>query len=137
MRNATPPTAVATDRVSDRLPIFSALHVLGFSYAEVGRLLGVSTVSVHEWATGKKPLSVIRALALIFLVTRLTGVVGKAHPPQTRYARRTQIAVEAAIAYANLARDELDEALSGVFQAETIERSFELGQRMLARLEAQ
>ena len=137
MRNATPQTAVATDRVSDRLPIFSALHVLGFSYAEVGRLLGVSTVSVHEWATGKKPLSVIRALALIFLVTRLTGVVGKAHPPQTRYAHRTQIAVEAAMAYAKLARDELDEALSGVLQAETIERSFELGQRMLARLEAQ
>jgi hypothetical protein len=137
MRNATSQAAVATYRVSDRLPIFSALHVLGLSYAEIGRLLGVSTVSVHEWATGKKPLPLVRHLALQFLVTRLTGVVGAKFPPQTRYARRAQIARDAAIAWAELSRDEMAEDTGGVFQAKTVERGMALGQRMLARLEAQ
>jgi hypothetical protein len=128
--------AVAPDRVSDRLPIFSALHVLGLGYAEIGRLLGVSTVSVHHWATGKKPLPIVRAIALQFLVTRLTGLVGAAYPPNTRYARRAEIAREAAERWCLLARDELEEDTGGVYRAEDIERGYELGQRMLAKLEA-
>jgi len=130
-------TAVATDRLRDRLPVFSALQVLGFSYAELGRLLGVSTVSVHEWAAEKKPISTVRHLALIYLVTRLTGVIDAAHPPQTRYAKRTQIAINAAIAWNYLARDELDETTRGIYHAEELERGYELGKRMIARLEAQ
>ena len=43
----------AADRVSGRSPIFLALTTLGFSYAELGRLMGVSTVAVHSWAVGK------------------------------------------------------------------------------------
>jgi hypothetical protein len=130
--NVTP-----ADRTGDRLPIFSALHVLGFSYAEVGRLLGVSTMSISDWANGKKPLPVVRHLALLFLVTRLTGVVGAKHPPQTRFARRAQIAVDAAARWCELARDELEEDTGGIYRAEDIERGTALGQRMLDRLEAQ
>ena len=130
-------TATATSRVHDRLPIFSALHALGFSYAELGRLLGVSTVSIHEWAAEKKPLSILRHFALLFLVTRLTGVVDAAHPPQTKYARRAQVAIEAAKAWNKLARDELHEQTGGEYHAQDLERGYALGRRMLARLEAQ
>ena len=93
---------------------------------------------MHEWAVGKKPLSVVRMIALQFLVTRLVGLVGAAHPPQTRYAQRAQIAINAATAWAKLARDELHEDCGGgVYHAADIERGTALGQRMLDRLEAQ
>jgi hypothetical protein len=131
------PAAIAPDRVSDRPPIFSALYVLGLRDAELARLLGVSTVAVHLWASGKKPIPLVRHLALLFLVTRLTGVVGAKCPPQSRYARRAQIARDAATAWAALARDEIDEDTGGVYTAETIERGLALGERMLANLEAQ
>jgi hypothetical protein len=128
---------VSTDRSSERQPIFSALEVLGLRYAEIGRLAGVSTKSVHMWATGKEPIPLIRHLALQFLVTRLTGLVGAKYPPNTRYARRSQIAIDAANAWAKLSRDEMDEDTGGVYQAEDLERGIALGQRMLARLEEQ
>jgi hypothetical protein len=123
-------------RVGDRPPVFLALHVLEFNYAQIGRLMGVTTMTVHEWATGKKPIPVVRHLALLFLVTRLTGVVG-AEPPQTRYARRAAIAIDAATRWARLARDELDEDTRGIYRAEDIERGIALGERMVAKLEAQ
>jgi hypothetical protein len=125
------------DRVADRLPIFSALNVLGMSYAEIGRHLGVTTVSVHEWARGKKPLPLVRHLALLFLVGRLTAVIGVKHPPNTRYARRSEIAIEAARKWAELAREEIAEDTQGVYQAEELERAIGLGQRIVHRLESQ
>jgi hypothetical protein len=132
-------TAAATvpDRVSDRLPIFSALHVLGLQYVEVGRLLGVTTVSVHEWASGKKPLPLVRHLALLHLVGQLAGFIGAKYPPKSRYARRARVAREAAARWAALARDEIHEDTGGVYTAETLERAHVLGLQMLARLEAQ
>jgi hypothetical protein len=138
MTNMQTTTAtVAGASAGDRLPIFSALHVLGFNYAHVGRLLGVSTMSVSDWANGKKPVPLVRHLALQFVVTRLTGIVGAKYPPQTRFARRSQIAVDAAIKWAQLSRDELHEDTGGVFEAETIERGIAMGERIIARLEAQ
>jgi hypothetical protein len=130
-------SVAAPDRVTDRLPIFSALHVLGLSYAEIGRLLGVSTVTVHHWAVGKKPLPLVRFLALQFLVGRLVGIIGAKYPPQTRYARRAEIARNAAESYLLLARDELEEDSRGIYRAEDLERAVGLGERMLAKLEAQ
>jgi hypothetical protein len=78
MRTTTPQAAVATDRVSDRLPIFWALYVLGLRDAEIGRLLRVSTVSVHHWATGKKPIPPLRHATLIWLTGVLIGRFGNA-----------------------------------------------------------
>jgi DNA-binding transcriptional regulator YdaS (Cro superfamily) len=139
MRTAMPSTTTAArDRSGARPPIFSALEVLGFGYAHISRLLGVSTMSVSEWATGKKPLPIVRALALNFLVARLTGIIGaNLPPPQTRYARRAQVALDAAARWCQLARDELEEDTGGVYRAEDIERGMALGQRMLERLETQ
>jgi DNA-binding transcriptional regulator YdaS (Cro superfamily) len=128
--------AVATDRVSDRLPVFSALHVLGFSYAELGRLLGVSTVSVHHWATGKKPLPPLRHATLIWLTGVLIGRFGNVRL-KTRYARRSQLARETAQAWLDLARDEALEDVGGDFPGEIILQAHELGKRALAKLEAQ
>jgi hypothetical protein len=136
---AEPPTATAgivSDRVSDRLPIFSALHVLGLRDVEIGRLLGVSTVSVHQWATGKKPFPLIRRLALNYLVGRLVGIIGGKYPPQTRFARRAEIARAAAEAYLLLDRDEFEEDTRRIYQAEDIERAAALGERLLVQLEA-
>jgi hypothetical protein len=136
---AEPPTATAgivSDRVSDRLPIFSALHVLGLRDVEIGRLLGVSTVSVHQWATGKKPFPLIRRLALNYLVGRLVGIIGAKYPPQTRFARRAEIARAAAEAYLLLDRDEFEEDTRRIYQAEDIERAAALGERLLVQLEA-
>jgi DNA-binding transcriptional regulator YdaS (Cro superfamily) len=128
----------ASGRAGERPPIFSALEVLGFNYAHIGRLLGVTTMSVSDWATGKKPLPIVRALALNYLVARLTGIIGRdLPPPQTRYARRAQVALDAAARWCQLARDELEEDTGGVYRAEDIERGVALGERMLARLEAQ
>jgi hypothetical protein len=133
----TTTTYPATDRVIDRPPIFSALAVLGLNYAHIGRLAGVATMTVSNWATGNRPFPLVRQLALLFLCTRLTGVVGAKYPPNTRYARRSQIAIDAANAWAKLSRDEMDEDTGGVYQAEDLERGIALGQRMLARLEEQ
>jgi hypothetical protein len=132
----TTTTYPATDRVIDRPPIFSALAVLGLNYAHIGRLAGVATMTVSNWATGNRPFPLVRQLALLFLCTRLTGVVG-ASQPQTKYARRAAIAVDASIRWAALARDELDEETGGVYAADDLERGVALGQRMLARLEEQ
>jgi transcriptional regulator with XRE-family HTH domain len=128
----------ASARTGDRPPIFSALEVLGFTYAHIGRLLGVSTMTVSNWATGKKPIPVVRYLALLYLAARLTGLIGKGLPPlKTRYTRRSKIALDAATAWCNLARDELDEDTRGIYRAEDVERGEALGQRIVDRLEAQ
>jgi len=128
----------ASGRVGERPPIFSALEALGFNYAHIGRLLGVSTMSVSEWASAKKPMPVVRALALQYLVARLTRVIGaKLPPPHTRYARRSQVAIDASVRWLQLARDELEEDTGGVYRAEDLERGHALGQRMVAHLEAQ
>lgn len=129
-------TAVATDRVRDRLPIFSALHVLGFGYAEIGRLLGVSTVSVHHWAIGKKPLPPLRHATLIWLTGVLIGRFGNAQL-KTRYARRSQLARENAQAWLDLARVEVLEDVGGDFPEEILLQAHELGKQALAKLEAQ
>jgi hypothetical protein len=130
-------TATTRSRAGDRPPILSALAILGLNHAALGRLFGISTMAVSQWATGDRPIPLVRHLALLFLVTRLTGVIDPTHPPQTRYARRAQIAVDAASRWCNLARDELDEDQGSTYRAEDIERGQALGQRMLDRLEAQ
>jgi hypothetical protein len=129
-------THPATDRVIDRPPIFSALAALGLNYAHIGRLAGVATMAVSNWATGNRRFSLVRHLAFLFLCGRLTGAIGAKSPPQTRYARRAAIAIDAATRWAALARDELNEQTGGVYSGEDIERGYELGRRMLARLEA-
>jgi hypothetical protein len=129
--------SVALNRASDRLPIFSALNVLGLKDAATARLLGVAAVPVHLWATGKDPIPVVRQLALLFVVGRVTGLICEKYPSNSRYARRAQIAIDAAKAWCQLAWDELDEDTGCVYRADQIERGHALGERMLARLEAQ
>jgi hypothetical protein len=131
------PTAIARSAAADRPPILSALSVLGFNYAQIGRLFGIPTMTVSEWATGKRPIPLVRRLAMHFLLGRLTGKVDRAHPPQTRYARRAQIAVDAAIAWAKLDNEEQAEDTGGVLLKEDVRRGMALGQRMLDKLELQ
>ena len=133
----TPKSIAASNRVVDRLPVFSALLVLGINYAHVGRLLGVTTMMVSYWATGKQPLDPVRRFALEYVAGRLCGNISKQYPLNNRYTRRAQVAIEAAQRWSELSRDELVEETGGIYYAEQIERGFELGKRMLARLEAQ
>jgi hypothetical protein len=111
----------AHTRASDQPPIPSALRVLGFTYAELGRLFGIATMTVDAWAIGRKPIPLHRHLAMLFLVGRLTGIVGK-YPPNSRHAKRHQVAIDAAKRWAALARDELDEDEGGTYEAAAIER---------------
>jgi hypothetical protein len=127
----------ATARVTDRPPILEATRALGLNDRMVADLNNISPVTVNHWAIGKKPIAHVRQMALLFLVTRLVGIVGANFPPQSRYARRAAVARDAATAWAKLARDELDEDVRGVYQAETIERSVAMGEQMVAKLELQ
>jgi hypothetical protein len=136
-RSAQTDTTTTYLNVTDRPPIFEATRSLGLNDRKIARLMGISPEAIHQFIKGKKPLPIVRALALQFLVTRLTGLVGAAYPPPTRYARRAQIAIDAAKAWCQLARDELEEDTGRVYRAEDIERGVALGERMLARLETQ
>jgi hypothetical protein len=135
--NASPQPGVSVQtKVTDRPPILEATRSLGINDRRLGKLMGIAPEQVHKWATGKTPIPVIRQLAMLFLVTRLTGIVGAASPPQTRYARRAATARDAAKAWCALANDELHEDLGGVFHAEQIERGIAMGELMIAQLEA-
>jgi hypothetical protein len=136
-RSAQTDTATTYLNVTDRAPIFEATRSLGLNDRKIAQLMGISPEAVHQFVNGKKPLPIVRHLALLYLVTRLTGLVGAAYAPNTRYARRAQVKIDAAKAWCQLARDELDEDVSGIYHADQIERGYELGQRMLAKLEAQ
>ena len=145
MAQTLPTTATATARVTGRPPILEATRTLGLNDRMLGDLMNVTGVAVHQWAVGKKPIPLARHLALLFVVGRLTGKIGAAVPPQSRYARRAAVAREAALAWAELAKHELGEELGGELGPEMLERSypgmlkrsFELGGQMLAKLEAQ
>jgi hypothetical protein len=136
-RTETTKSISATDRVIDRLPVFSALAVLGMNYAEIGRLLGVSTQMVIYWATGRKPLSRVRRIALEYLAWRLSSIARAKYPLNNVYAKRAEIAIEAARRWSELSAKELSEETGGVYAAEELQRGYELGERIIARLEAQ
>jgi hypothetical protein len=121
--------------MTDRPPIFEATRVLGLNDRKVARLLGVSAEAVHIWVSGKKGIPPLRHAALLYLVGRLTGVVGAFVPSQSRYARRSALARKAAKAWEELARDELIEDCGGYIPDDLILRGYALGQQALARLE--
>jgi hypothetical protein len=134
----TTTTALAkSDRMIDRLPVFSALAMLGVKDPLLGRLMGVSGEMVHYWATGKKPLNRVRRIALEFVAARLSGIIGAKYPLNSVYARRAKIIVEAAQSLAKLSVEELREETDGEYTAEEIERGYALGQRIIDRLEQQ
>ena len=131
--------AAATWRWNDRPAILEATKALGLNDRRVARLLGVSAEFVHSWANGRKPIPHLRLLTLIFLVGRLTGDIGKQQPPQTRYARRAQMAIDAAVGWKNLATLELLEDVGGTDIGETnpelVKKAFQLGLAAIAKLE--
>ena len=130
-------TVAKTDYVIDRLPVFSALAVLGVNYALLGRLFGVSTQMVIYWATGKRPLNRVRRLALEYLAARLSKLIGEKYPLNNVYARRAEIAMEAARRWSELSLQELREETGGFYTAEEEERALALIERVMARLEQQ
>jgi DNA-binding transcriptional regulator YdaS (Cro superfamily) len=100
---------IFTDRrtlmITDRLPIFEATRSLGMTDRKIAKLMGISTEAVCQFVNGKRPLPHVRYLALLYLITRLTGVVGAAYPPQSRFARRAAVPCESAKRWAELAKD--------------------------------
>ena len=133
--SATP----ALYRWADRPAILEACRSLGINDRRVARLLGIQPEQVHAWVAGKRPIPHKYLLALAFLVGRLTGEIAAWIPPQTRYARRAEIAQEAASKWCALALLELMEDLCGDINdhPDLTRRGYELGEAALARLEQQ
>jgi transcriptional regulator with XRE-family HTH domain len=131
--------AAAKWRWNDRPAILEATKALGLNDRRVAGLLGVSAEAVHSWANGRRQIPQLRLLTLIFLVGRLTGAFGKQQPPQTRYARRAKMAIDAADAWKNLASLELLEDVDGVDLTETnpelVKKAGLLGEAAVAKLE--
>jgi hypothetical protein len=135
---ATAP-GIAAYRWADRPAILEACRSLGINDRRVARLLDITPEQVHAWVAGKRPIPHKYLLALIFLIGRLTGEVAAWLPPLTRYARRAQMAKEAAEAWCAIARLELMEDLGGAITGhpDLVRRGYELGEKALAKLEAQ
>jgi hypothetical protein len=129
-------TSPADTRLTERPPILEATRSLGINDRRIAKLNGVSPEAVHAWSTGKRPIPHVRHVALLFVVTRLAGIVGAAFPPQSKYARRAAVARESAAAWAQLAKEELEEALGGEIPMDLIAHGYEVGEAMLAKLEA-
>jgi hypothetical protein len=136
-RKAQTTAAAESYRASSRPPIFEATRVLGLNDRRVARLLGVSPEAVHQWVNGKYSIPPWRHAAIIFLVGRLIGIFGAAYPPQSRYARRSELARQAAKAWEEAARNELIEDCGGFVPDDVLVRGYELGEKMLRSLEAQ
>jgi hypothetical protein len=128
--------AKARSAFADRPPVLDALRVLGLTDAKVARMLGVTPMYIHAWRSGRKPIPHKTHAALILVVGRLTGQIGASVPPQTQYARRAKVAVEAARLWNGLARDELVAAIGTERDyMQLVAAAFDLGQRAMARLE--
>jgi hypothetical protein len=131
--------STARPAFAERPPVLDGLRALGLSDAKTARALGCTSEYIAAWRSGRKPIPHKTHAALIYLIGRLTGQIGASAQPQTKYARRAQVAMEAATLWANLARDELAEALGsadpGRDYPELVKDAYELGQRALARLE--
>ena len=127
------------DKYADRPAILEACRSLGINDRRVARLLGIQPEQVHAWVAGKRPIPHKYLLALAFLIGRLTGEIAAWIPPQTRYARRAEIAREAASKWCALALLELTEDLGGDINdhPDLTRRGYELGEAALAKLEQQ
>jgi DNA-binding transcriptional regulator YdaS (Cro superfamily) len=136
MRASAPPPAY---QWADRPAILEACRSLGINDRRVARLLDITPEQVHAWVAGKRPIPHVRLLALAFVIGRLIGEIAAEIPPQTRYARRAEIAREAASKWCALALLELTEDLGGDITAhrDLIQRGYELGKAALRKLEAQ
>jgi hypothetical protein len=66
------------DRAFARPPILNATRLVGFSDAELARLLGCSPMQVNDWVKGRRPIPPVKHMALIALMHSLSGVVTKA-----------------------------------------------------------
>ena len=105
----------------------------------IGAWRGFSASSPNKFTpecAGKRPIPHKYLLALAFLIGRLTGEIAAWIPPQTRYARRAEIAHEAASKWCALALLELMEDLGGDINdhPDLTRRGYELGEAALAKL---
>jgi hypothetical protein len=57
-----------TEYVIRRPPILQATAALGIRDAEVARIVGVAPMVVSQWGSGKRPIPLLRHLALIMVV---------------------------------------------------------------------
>jgi DNA-binding transcriptional regulator YdaS (Cro superfamily) len=101
------------DRAKTRPAVLQATLALGFTDAAVARIIGVSQMTVSEWATGKRPIPKLRYAALYFFITRATGphvLQGaiESASPGSNERRRLEATQQAVDVWRDLAFDEID-----------------------------
>jgi hypothetical protein len=100
------------DRAKTRPPVLQATLTLGFTDSDVARIVGVSQMTVSEWATGKRPIPKLRYAALWFFITRaalhaLQNAIESASPGSGE-RRRLEITQQIVNVWRDLAFDEID-----------------------------
>jgi hypothetical protein len=137
--SATRADALTHHRWHDRPPILEAIRTLGLNDRKAARLMGIPPEQVASWVAGKRRIPHVRLIALLFIVTRLTGQVGAWEPVNSRYGRRAKVAKENAARWALLAKQELEEDLGGDITAhfDLVLKGEAIGRAALAKLEAE
>jgi DNA-binding transcriptional regulator YdaS (Cro superfamily) len=94
--------------VSQRPAILQATATLGIRDSDVARIVGVVPMVVSQWATGKRPIPLVRHVALELFVVRASGGLAPTasrSSPNTP-ARRRETAWDTFIEWLRLAKEE-------------------------------
>jgi hypothetical protein len=116
--------------VATRPAILEALRALGVPDAALADAFNVTAPVITYWAKGVREVPTPMALAATFVVGRLVGKFGKALPPDTKFARRSEMARQHALNWLELAKDELP-----LLSVKEVQLGYKLGKRALRRIE--
>jgi hypothetical protein len=130
MRRADVATFSRGRTIATRPAILEASRALGLPDALLADALNVSAAAVAAWAKIDREIPVHQALAAQFVIGRMIGVFGRDLPPDTVFARRSDLARKHAEEWLLMARDELP-----LLSEQEVAWGYKLGRRALRRIE--
>lgn len=84
-------------------PIIDAMRLVGFSYAEVARLVGCRPEQLNSWVKGRRRIPPIKHLGMIMFVFSLAYWL---EPQPGPYGARAKVLAETLIELGHIAHDE-------------------------------